>query len=220
MKRTHHYEGFTGERPQYAWDVKQVARYLRLAEETVYKGKAETWKIPRIKQGRLIRFDPDDVMSFVEGCKVFVNETDDREADHTKPVETPAIEADQRANSNWGNEPVYAPSAVGAPDGIPPEADDDHKRRGPQPRHHSGELWENSVTSCLDILIARRESAAPQQEDITVEDFAGEMQPPLRRSTWHRHARVARKPDGTVGIRKKEVLAEAHRRFREKNLED
>jgi excisionase family DNA binding protein len=49
---------------QNAWTVKQVADYLGLDERTVRSGAADTRDIPRIKLGRSVRFDPDDVIAW------------------------------------------------------------------------------------------------------------------------------------------------------------
>jgi len=92
-------------------------------------------------------------------------------------------------------------------------------RRGPAARHKNEELWENSVTACLGILKCRRDSADPVPEKVSVEEFAREMQPPIDRATWHKHAKFARKPDWTVGITAKEVLKEAYRRLSEESPE-
>jgi predicted DNA-binding transcriptional regulator AlpA len=47
--------------PERPWSAKQVAECLGLSEETVRKGRAGTWEIPRIKMGRATRWLPDDV---------------------------------------------------------------------------------------------------------------------------------------------------------------
>jgi excisionase family DNA binding protein len=48
------------------WNCKQAAEFLGLDEETVRHGRAGTGEIPRIKLGRSVRFDPDDVAEFRE----------------------------------------------------------------------------------------------------------------------------------------------------------
>lgn len=46
------------------WNAKRVAEFLGLDEETVRHGRAGTGEIPRIKLGRSVRWDPEDVMQF------------------------------------------------------------------------------------------------------------------------------------------------------------
>jgi hypothetical protein len=46
------------------WNARQVAECLGLDEETVRHGRAGTGEIPRIKMGRSVRWDPDDVILF------------------------------------------------------------------------------------------------------------------------------------------------------------
>jgi excisionase family DNA binding protein len=48
------------------WTVKDVADYLRLKRETV-RVMARSGKLPAIKVGKLWRFMPDDMKSFMAG---------------------------------------------------------------------------------------------------------------------------------------------------------
>lgn len=48
------------------WDARQVATFLRLSAETVRHGRAGTGEIPRIKMGRAVRWDADEVEKWLE----------------------------------------------------------------------------------------------------------------------------------------------------------
>ena len=48
------------------WDARQVGTFLRLSAETVRHGGAGTGEIPRIKMGRAVRWDADDVERWIE----------------------------------------------------------------------------------------------------------------------------------------------------------
>jgi len=48
------------------WNVDEVAKFLGISRNTIYWW-AEIGKIPHSKLGKLVRFNPDDVMAWLKG---------------------------------------------------------------------------------------------------------------------------------------------------------
>lgn len=51
------------------WTVKQVAAFLSCSESWVY-GQCEAAKMPHLKMGGLLRFEPETVRAWIRGEKV------------------------------------------------------------------------------------------------------------------------------------------------------
>lgn len=52
------------------WDEKEVARFLGLSVEFLQQDRAKNIRIPFLRIGRAVRYDPIDVVAFKESCKV------------------------------------------------------------------------------------------------------------------------------------------------------
>lgn len=61
-----------------AWTAKQVAEFLGLSPTTVVHGRAGTKTIARIRMGRSVRFDPDDVIKWRDERRRWAQDRIDR----------------------------------------------------------------------------------------------------------------------------------------------
>lgn len=52
------------------WGEKEAARYLGVSVEFLQADRAKARRIPYVKLGRAVRYDPVDVLAFKERCKV------------------------------------------------------------------------------------------------------------------------------------------------------
>ena len=52
------------------WDEKETARYLGLSVEFLQRDRLKLRRVPFIKIGYAVRYDPDDVKAFAQSCKV------------------------------------------------------------------------------------------------------------------------------------------------------
>ena len=52
------------------WDEKAVATYLGVSVEFLQQDRVRTVRIPFVKIGRAVRYDPADVRTFANSCKV------------------------------------------------------------------------------------------------------------------------------------------------------
>lgn len=52
------------------WDEKMAATFLGLSVEFLQQDRAKARRIPFIKLGRAVRYDPLDVRAYTERCKV------------------------------------------------------------------------------------------------------------------------------------------------------
>jgi hypothetical protein len=59
------------------WDEKETARFLGLSVEFLQADRARRRRIPYVKLGRAVRYDPADVLAFKDRCKVRAAAADD-----------------------------------------------------------------------------------------------------------------------------------------------
>lgn len=52
------------------WNEKETARYLDCSVEFLQADRAGKRRIPFVKNGRSVRYDPADVIAYKESCKV------------------------------------------------------------------------------------------------------------------------------------------------------
>lgn len=58
--------------------AEEVASITRLSVETLAQWRSQKRGIPYLKIGRAVRYDPVDVQSYLEGCKVSVSDPKER----------------------------------------------------------------------------------------------------------------------------------------------
>ena len=56
--------------PFHFWDEKKVAAYLGVSVKFVQQDRTDKRRIPFVKLGRAVRYDPKDVKAYAESCKV------------------------------------------------------------------------------------------------------------------------------------------------------
>jgi hypothetical protein len=52
------------------WDELEVARFLSVSVEFLQQDRGTRRRIPYVKIGRAVRYDPADVLAFRDACKV------------------------------------------------------------------------------------------------------------------------------------------------------
>jgi len=66
--------GSSPEQAACLWDERQAATFLHCSVEFLQADRSRAKRIPFIKLGRAVRYDPEDVKAYAESCKVRAGE--------------------------------------------------------------------------------------------------------------------------------------------------